>query len=44
VKDYGVYEKRMLREIFRPETEEEVGGWRKLHSEDLQNLFSIYCL
>jgi hypothetical protein len=39
-----VYEKRMLREIFRPEEEEEVGGWRNLHSEDLQNLFAIYCL
>jgi len=34
----------MLREIFRPETEEEVGGWRQLHSADLQNLVAIYCL
>jgi hypothetical protein len=33
----------MVRGVFRPETEEEIGGWRKLHSEDLQNLFAIYC-
>jgi hypothetical protein len=39
-----MYEKRMLREIFRPETEEEIGGSRKLHSEDLHNLFAIYGL
>jgi len=34
----------MPRETFRPETEEEIGGWRKLHSEDLHNLFAIYGL
>jgi hypothetical protein len=34
----------MLKEIFRPETEEEIGEWRKLYSEDLHNLFTIYGL
>jgi hypothetical protein len=32
-----VCEKRMLKEIFRPEAEEEIEGWRKLHSEEIHN-------
>jgi len=34
----------MQKEMFRPETEEELGGWRKLHSEELHNPFAIYGL
>jgi hypothetical protein len=36
-----VFEKRMLRKIFGPKRDEVTGGWRKLHNEELQNL---YCL
>jgi hypothetical protein len=32
----------MMREIFGPETEEAIGEWRKLHSEELHNLFARY--
>jgi hypothetical protein len=35
----GVFEKRMLR-IFRPKRDEVVGGWRKLHNEELHKLYS----
>jgi hypothetical protein len=34
----------MLKEIFGPETEEEIGEWRKIHSENLHNLVAIYDL
>jgi hypothetical protein len=30
----------MLRRIFGPKGDEIIGGWRKLHIEQLQNLFS----
>jgi hypothetical protein len=30
-----VSENRVLRRIFGPQTEEETGDWRKLHSEEL---------
>jgi hypothetical protein len=30
-----VFENRMLRGIFRPKEEEVIGGWRKLHNEEL---------
>jgi hypothetical protein len=29
-----------VRRIFGPKKDEETGGWRKLHSEDLHNLYS----
>jgi hypothetical protein len=32
-----VFESRVLRRIFRPKTDEMVGGWRKLHTGDLHN-------
>jgi hypothetical protein len=35
-----VFEKRMLRRIFEPKRDEVIGGWRKLHTEELHNLFS----
>jgi hypothetical protein len=34
-----VFENRFLR-IFGPERDEVTGEWRKLHNEDLQNLYS----
>jgi hypothetical protein len=35
-----VFEKRMLRRIFGPKTDAMVGGWRKLHNEEVRNLYS----
>jgi hypothetical protein len=34
-----VSESRVLRRIFEPMREEVVGGWRRLHSEELHNLY-----
>jgi hypothetical protein len=33
-------ENRVLRRIFGPKREEVIGGWRKLHNEELHNLWS----
>jgi hypothetical protein len=35
-----VFENRELRRIFGPKRDEVTGGWRKLHSEELHNLYS----
>jgi hypothetical protein len=35
-----VYENRVLRRIFGPKRDEVTGEWRKLHSEELHNLYS----
>jgi hypothetical protein len=35
-----VIENRVLRRIFGPKKDEETGGWRKLHNEELRNLYS----
>jgi len=35
-----VFENRLLRRIFRPERDEVTGEWRKLYSEELNNLYS----
>jgi hypothetical protein len=35
-----VFEKRVLRRIFGPKRDEVTGGWRKLHNEELHNLYS----
>jgi hypothetical protein len=35
-----VFENRVLRRIFGPRSEEVTGGWRKLHNEELRNLYS----
>jgi hypothetical protein len=35
-----VFENRMLRRIFGPKRDEVTGGWRKLHNEELLNLYS----
>jgi hypothetical protein len=35
-----VFENRVLRRIFGPKTDEITGCWRKLHNEELHNLYS----
>jgi hypothetical protein len=35
------FENRELRSLFVPESEELIGEWRKLHSEELYNLYSL---
>jgi hypothetical protein len=35
-----VFEMRVLRIISGPKREEVAGGWRKLHNEELHNLYS----
>jgi hypothetical protein len=34
-----VFENRVLRRTFGPKRDEMTGGWRKLHSEELHNLY-----
>jgi hypothetical protein len=34
-----VFENRVLRRIFGPKRNEVTGGWRKLHNEELHNLY-----
>jgi hypothetical protein len=36
-----VFENRVLRTIFGPKRDEVTGGWRKLHNEELRNLYSL---
>jgi hypothetical protein len=36
-----VFKNRMLRRIYGPKRDEVTGGWRKLHNEELHDL---YCL
>jgi hypothetical protein len=35
-----VFENRVLRRIFGPKRDEETGGWRKLHNEEVHKLYS----
>jgi hypothetical protein len=35
-----VFDNRVLRRIFGPKRDEVKGGWRKLHNEELHNLYS----
>jgi hypothetical protein len=35
-----VFENRVLRRIFAPNRDEVTGGWRKIHNEELHNLYS----
>jgi hypothetical protein len=35
-----VFENRVLRRIFEPKRDEVTGDWRKLHNEELHNLYS----
>jgi hypothetical protein len=36
-----LFENRVLRIIFVPKRDEVTGGWRKLHNEELHNLYSL---
>jgi hypothetical protein len=35
----GVFENRVLRRIFGPKRDEVTGEWRKMHNEELHNLY-----
>jgi hypothetical protein len=35
-----MFQNRVLRRIFGPKRDEMTGGWRKLHNEELHNLYS----
>jgi hypothetical protein len=35
-----VFENRVLRKVIEPKRDEVTGGWRKLHNEELHNLYS----
>jgi len=39
-----VFVKRVLRRIYRLKTEEVAGGWRRLHNEELHNLYDSLCI
>jgi hypothetical protein len=38
--EHRVFENRVLRKIFGPKRNEVTGGWRKLHNEELRDLYS----
>jgi hypothetical protein len=35
-----VFENRALRRLYGPKRDEVTGGWRKLHNEELHNLYT----
>jgi hypothetical protein len=35
-----MFENRVLRRMYGPKRDEVTGGWRKLHNEELRNLYS----
>jgi hypothetical protein len=35
-----IFRNRVLRRMFGPKRDEVTGGWRKLHNEELHNLYS----
>ena len=37
-----MFENRVLRRIFGPKRDEVTGEWRKLHNEELNNLYSSH--
>jgi len=37
---FGVFENRVLRRIFGPKKDEVTGEWRKVHDEELNDLYS----
>jgi hypothetical protein len=37
----GVFENRVLRRLFGPKRDEVTGKWRKLHNEELHDLYSL---
>jgi hypothetical protein len=38
-----VFKKRVLKKIFGSKRDEVTGGWRKLHNEELYDLYSFAC-
>jgi hypothetical protein len=36
-----VFENKVLRRIFGPRKDEVTGGWRKLHNEELHNMYPL---
>jgi hypothetical protein len=36
-----LFENRTLRRVFEPKRDEVTGEWRKLHNEELNNLYSL---
>jgi hypothetical protein len=36
-----VFQNKVLRRIFGPKREEVGGGWRRLHNEELHNLYGV---
>jgi hypothetical protein len=36
-----VFENRVLRRVFGPKKDEVTGEWRKLHNEELSDLYSL---
>ena len=38
-----VFENMVLRRIFGPRRDEVTGEWRRLHNEELNDLYSHYC-
>ena len=38
-----VFENRVLRRVFGPKRDEVTGEWRKLHNEELSDLYSTSC-
>jgi hypothetical protein len=36
-----VFENRVLRRVFGPKRDKVTGGWRKLHNEELNDLYSL---
>jgi hypothetical protein len=36
-----VFENRVLRRVFGPKRDEMTGAWRKLHNEELNDLYSL---
>jgi len=36
-----VFENRVLRRVFGPKRDDVTGEWRKLHNEDLSDLYSL---
>ena len=38
-----VFENKVLRRIFGPRSDEVTGDWRRLHSEEINDLYSSFC-
>ena len=36
-----MFENRVLRRVFGPKRDEAIGEWRKLHNEELSDLYSL---